>query len=876
MNPVLGILLGTLCSAGTSLCLGIALFRKLGLRLDPVESIALSLVVGAACYSQLVFLLCAAGLATPGIFAAVAVLAVAAAAVPGAIETRPSFPGFSHRWVWLYGILFAGFGAVYLANAMAPEMSPDGSVYHLPVVIDYLRAHGFDRQEGRTFYGSLSQGIELLFLPAYSLGQGSAAAMVHFVFFLDLPLLMVSYGRRFGFPLAAAAAAFLVFASPVFGWDGTSAYNDVAVAAILFALYYLLQIWDTERVPNLLIAVGILAGFSYAAKYSAAVAVPYAAGYAGWRLWKGGKPLVRPLATIFGVAALFILPWMIKNAIFTGNPVAPFANRLFPNPYVHVSFEQQYRCYLRRYLLPGWLDAPWELAVKGEKLQGFVGPVFLLLPLGLVSVRRRQGRALLLAGAVFALPWLANVGTRFLIPAMPLFTLAFALALRNPAPLLPAIAIMHAFLSWYAAPIQYFDHYAPRLTAFPLRAALRMEPESSYLARSGSGYRIDRMIEAHVPPGEKVFSFEQIPDAWTTREILAASASAGNEVLSDVLRTPLDPQLLPSLAWCFHFAPQAVRRLRAVQTGNSSEQMWSISEFQILAGGVQIEPAATWHSNANPNRWDVPLAFDGRPVTRWRSWERARPGMFVEVDLGRPQTVDEVRLPTTPDARETRVDLYGMDSRGAWRRLGPGGLAARAPGCDLRLAAIRTLLSRGIRYLLVSPGVFGANEFFDHPDTWGIQREAETDGRRLYRLTGVRSDDPSTAEQPPAPEGAYDDTDDRIRLQEPWTRDTQFLEAAGHTLTYTNIPGASFTLRFAGDSITYVYTSAVNRGIAEVAVDGEVKGRLDLYSAETRWRQRASYDHLGPGPHELRVRVTGEKNPKATGCFADLDELIVE
>ena len=138
------------------------------------------------------------------------------------------------------------FGIVYLVNALAPEMSPDGSTYHLPLVARYLSAHAFEPITSN-LYASLSQGIELLFLPAFSLGGPSATAMVHFLFLLDLTLMMICYGRRFGFPVPAAVAAFLVFASPIVGWDGTSAYNDVAAAAILFALFYLLQIWDQER-----------------------------------------------------------------------------------------------------------------------------------------------------------------------------------------------------------------------------------------------------------------------------------------------------------------------------------------------------------------------------------------------------------------------------------------------------------------------------------------------------------------------------------------------------------------------------------------------------------------------------------------------------
>ncbi len=880
MHSVVGILLGTICSGGGSLCLGACVFRRLNLRFERIEHLGLALVVGAACFSQIVFFLCSLGVARRNAFLAIALLS-AIFAVSGGINTWTGIKRIPLRWRCLFGVLFLSFGTVYLVNAMAPEMSPDGSAYQIPIVTRYLEAHGFEN-ETQNLYACLSHGIGLLFLPALSLGGHSAASMVHFLFLLDLPLMMISYGRRFGFPLPATAAAFIVFASPIFGWDGTSAYVDVASAGIVFALYYLLQIWDAERDPSLLIPIGILAGFSYAAKYSAAIAIPYALGFITWKLCRYRKPLLRPLFTIFALTAFFVLPWMIKNAMFVHNPLAPFANQLFPNSYVHVSFEEQYRFDLRHYTLTSWLSAPWELAVKGERLQGFLGPVFLLLPLALCSLCRREGRRLLLASAIFVLPWFANMGTRFLMPALPLLALALALALRYPAPLLVAIAILHGVLSWYATPFHSFDSYAPRLATFPLRAALRLEPEEAYLERYSSGYRIDRMIEREVPLGERVFAFEQIAEAWTTRQILVSYTAADNEVLADILRTPLDPRSFPEGGWAFRFDSQPLRRLRVVQTAEAKGEMWSASEFQVFDQGSRLPPEGSWRLNAEPNPWGVSLAFDGNPVTRWRSWRESASGMYIDVDFSTAKVIDEVRLLTAPDSHRARMELLGMDVSGRWRTL-TAHPSEIVPGVtsDLRRAAIQALLSRGVRFLLVSPGAFAANDFRDHPGAWGIRPVGATDGTRLYRLTGsgdeMLSSSPE-ADAPPAavPPGVYDDFAPQIRLRAAWTADTQFLEADRHTLTYSNIPGATASLAFYGSAVTYVYTCAFNRGIVDVLVDGLLKDRIDPYSADTRWKSRARYDGLGSGVHTIQIRVTGQRNPKAADCFADLDSFIVE
>src|SRR5262249_4511996 len=148
-----------------------------GLKLEPYECLGLAFLTGAACFSQIVFLLCSIGLARRNVFLAIGLLAAIAALCirpNGADRQRTlSLSRIVRDWKMLpFLLLFPAFGALYLVNAMAPEMSPDGSAYHLPVIARYLQAHGFE-QNPRNFYASLSQGIELLFLPAYAVGRHS-------------------------------------------------------------------------------------------------------------------------------------------------------------------------------------------------------------------------------------------------------------------------------------------------------------------------------------------------------------------------------------------------------------------------------------------------------------------------------------------------------------------------------------------------------------------------------------------------------------------------------------------------------------------------------------------------------------------------------
>ncbi|HML18557.1 MAG TPA: hypothetical protein VK419_16115, partial [Bryobacteraceae bacterium] len=76
--------------------------------------------------------------------------------------------------------------------------------------------------------------------------------------------------------------------------------------------------------------------------------------------------------------------------------------------------------------------------------------------------------------------------------------------------------------------------------------------------------------------------------------------------------------------------------------------------------------------------------------------------------------------------------------------------------------------------------------------------------------------------------------------------------------------------------ITYVYTKARNRGVAEVWIDAHLKSRVDLFSPDTQWQRQTVFDGLEPGPHIIEVRVSGQRNPASVDYFVDLDRFIVQ
>jgi hypothetical protein len=117
-----------------------------------------------------------------------------------------------------------------------------------------------------------------------------------------------------------------------------------------------------------------------------------------------------------------------------------------------------------------------------------------------------------------------------------------------------------------------------------------------------------------------------------------------------------------------------------------------------------------------------------------------------------------------------------------------------------------------------------------------------------------------------------DDTNWNIAYSGRWLRG-EYEAAWNGTLTYTNDPAAVARFSFAGAGVEYIYTKAFNRGSAAIAIDGEPKGVIDLYSPSIEWQSSQVFSGLPPGPHTLEIRATGRHNPASTGSYIDVDAL---
>lgn len=635
----------------------------------------------------------------------------------------------------LAGGALALYAALYLINAMAPELEPDAIAYHLGLVSEYVRLGRFPRRVG--FYEMLPQGLEMLFVPAFAFGRHSAARLVHCAFLLATIPLVRRIAQRLELPDSVALAALvLYFCAPVTGITGTSAYTDAGGVFFVLATFYLLLVWRDTGDVRYLLPAGLTAGFCYAIKLPGALVVILALAFllsyeslSHQLPSHARKQVVLPLALLSIAALAVAAPWILRDLIMTGSPVAPLFNRFFPNPYFHLSTERGMAASLGSLgNLPPW-RVLYEL-IAGGAFQGTLGPAFFALPLALLALRRRAGRLAWLAAVCLALPWFWNTGARFLMPSLPFLALALVMVLPRPA--LWACMVVQAVACWPQIISLYHPAYTWRLERIPWRAALRLQSEQDYLSRLINEYQVARLIEDRTQPGERVFSLTAVATAYTDRPVLVFWHSAQADQLADALRVALAPQ-----ATLFDVKADWPRRaLSAVRIHipQASPEEWLIHDIQLFSGGDRIPASPPWQLRGWPNEWELPLAFDQNRATRWRTWQPVRAGMYVEADFGRPLLLSGA-LMTSPS--RLPFEFYGRQGDG-WHLLATQPVVTPKPLGDVRMAATWAVLSAGFRYILADDGGGGNGALgaamAGHEAEWGLARVGKVGPVVLFRI----------------------------------------------------------------------------------------------------------------------------------------------
>jgi len=516
--------------------LGRAALRAAGFSFSgALEEVSLSCGAGLGLLAAYVFALAAFKLLYSW---PVAVFLVLAAGL-GVYQLRAAPPAPAERGAAALGpIDLAALAALLLAlllnlaGALSPEIFYDALVYHLAVPNYWVIRHGFEPMP-YNFYSNLPFTHGMLYAAGLLLKGSSLTKFINYGAGALTVLTVLALGARH-FSLRAGLWAALIFYTAAHAMFASWSAGTEALLTLfsMLALYCALNRKEGEYRWFWLAACfcGLAMGVKYTGLFtSVGVMLLYA-----WSDRARPAAALRNLAVFTLIAAVFTGPWLVKNWLYTGNPVFPFALKLFgagatADPQKLAEFAG-HAAQIGPLTPKSWLLTHWRVTMGQVPNSEYFTPLFLaLLPVAFL-LAAPAGPALAGLWLFFLAWWLgwsvSSTMVRFLMPAYPAAGLVLAAYLFSPGHralklLLKAAALGVCLSALYISAVIFYTQgrWRPVAGAVPAEEYLsHTQPTYPY-----SCYAAIKFVNEHTGPGSRTLMIGDEKSFYFKKDFIVSS-----------------------------------------------------------------------------------------------------------------------------------------------------------------------------------------------------------------------------------------------------------------------------------------------------------------------------------------------------------------
>ena len=341
--------------------------------------------------------------------------------------------------------------ALTLLAALTPPFFYDALSYHLAVPQKYLANHGFTFLT-LNYFSNFPANLGMLFTLGLSLSGGLLAKLLSWMYAPLTALAVYSFSQSFWEKRTGILSTAVFISIPGIMILSTLTSIDLAVTFYSFMSLYSLFYWFKFSQKRWFILSGIFCGMAIGTKYTAILVsfltleiILFIHLY-----FIEKKPFRNGLkhCILFGIIVLICFsPWLIKNTIYTNNPIHPFSYSLSASKNSEIN---DYSQVMKRIGNPvhKWfysyknnrgtlsegikliLTSPWKITMTTNGAAGKTGIIFLLgLPflLFLRKIPLITRYLLFFSASVFILwilflPWML----RFAFPLFPALSITIA------------------------------------------------------------------------------------------------------------------------------------------------------------------------------------------------------------------------------------------------------------------------------------------------------------------------------------------------------------------------------------------------------------------------------------------------------------------
>jgi hypothetical protein len=598
----------------------------------------------------------------------------------------------------LLALLFVG---ITLVAAAAPETSYDALSWHLPTARFFLQQGRFAYMElyrsNVPHYGTIFYALGLA-IRRNNLNGEATARMFHFLLYPGMLLAAAALAARLTKQdgdedkqpnlLPQSLAALWIASSPLVMHRATTCYPDLGASLWgVQAVLAFLQFHATRR-RAWVVLCGLFAGLAAGSKFVGFYWIVIGgllvtlSALADTSEEHNRRNAWRLIATFAIVSGAVCAPWMIRNWIYTGDPVLPMLQRVLPHPRMDLrevtnlltDADNRERIPAS---LKNFLALPWRLTMEGDRWQGAIGPVFLwLAPLWILGGLRKNNGAWWWISAVlllFSCLWLRGPQwSRYYLPALPLLAGLGAAAVCHPRlprwsrAVLVAVGMIFPLVDLPGLNHSWISGGAFVLQDIPWNVAIGRESEETYRREQLTDYDAAEFLNGQTSYRGAILpvpGFHFFPQWLTRLRVLNVWENAQAVCLSDSHR----------LVDCYHLrGPTLIHNMDNLGVSILAirrDQDWSAHRdalrledpslrryFRILeyVGGTFVyarDPAAP--------KPDV-FYINADLTARW--FQHRHAGASAGVRL----------LPQRPNAEDTRYSLQFVGESSAWFELPVG------------------------------------------------------------------------------------------------------------------------------------------------------------------------------------------------------------
>jgi 4-amino-4-deoxy-L-arabinose transferase-like glycosyltransferase len=445
------------------------------------------------------------------LYAEIYLVALAVAAAGGLLAARRLLRGARRprlaawaRWEQAIAVLLAVYVVVALGVTCAPISSADALYHH--AAAPELFEQGHRVVETPWSWNSYQPyTVEMLVTDGFLLWDSVQGAFAPLLLALAGLATVVAGAARLAGRAVGLLAGAVLFANPFALWVASSTFVEPGlVLMVALAAWNLARALRGDARAEAFVLAGLFAGGAAGTKYLGAVAAVLLAG-AGVVLL--GRRLTPARAVAFAVPAVAVaLPWYVKNAVLTGNPLYPF---FFggQNPEAERAAFESFESYGHGESLGDLLLLPLRLLADADEFDRgeFASPLVLVFaPLAfLVPRARRPALVVSVAAVVYVVSWFfGSQHLRFLAPVAPPLAVLAALGIvafvaRSYVTRVVGVAVVAASLATgLAVSAVYAAQFVPVLVG--------AQSEREFLTENSPYYEGVDWLNRNLPPDAHV------------------------------------------------------------------------------------------------------------------------------------------------------------------------------------------------------------------------------------------------------------------------------------------------------------------------------------------------------------------------------------